>query len=175
MHQLYASGGAAVDRVEAAFPGTKAADGSVDRALLSGALPAFDGGRDAALKVLEDIVHPLVLQERLAFLDQAQRDGEWLVILDIPLLFETHADEAALRETCDAVVVVSAPADIQRERVLARPGMTPERFEFILSKQARPPVVDGPCNGRCDRQRERLSKQARPSAATRCHRRDRRD
>ena len=135
VHQLYASGGAAVEQVEAAFPGTKAADGSVDRALLSSALPAFDGGRDAALKVLEAIVHPLVLQERLKFLDEAQRDGEWLVILDIPLLFETHADDAALREPCDAVMVVSAPAEVQRARVLQRPGMTTERFEFILSKQ----------------------------------------
>ena len=72
VHQLYASGGAAVEPVTKAFPGTKAADGSVDRKVLSSALPSYEGGRDAALKALEAIVHPLVLEDRLAFLDRAQ-------------------------------------------------------------------------------------------------------
>ncbi|KAL1529786.1 hypothetical protein AB1Y20_000720 [Prymnesium parvum] len=135
VHQLYASGGAAVPAVGAAFPGTLAADGSVDRQRLSAALLSHEGGREEGLRALEAIVHPLVEEDRRRLVREAGAAGEWLVVVDIPLLYETHASEAELRETCDAVVVVSAPAETQRERVLRRGGMTAEKFEFIVSQQ----------------------------------------
>lgn len=112
-----------------------APDGSIDRQLLSAALPFYKDGRDAGLKLLEQIVHPLVLHNRTLFVDQAMAAGEWLVVVDIPLLFETCESEAQLKEVCDVVLVVSAPREIQRQRVLKRPGMTPEKFAFIDSKQ----------------------------------------
>ena len=125
VHALYARGGAAVAPVKAAFPGVTR-DGAVDRGLLA---PRVLGNPEA-LAALESIVHPLLVAERQAFLERAKAAGADLAVLDIPLLFET-AGEAVL----DAVVVVSAPADLQRARVLERPGMTKEKFEAILAKQ----------------------------------------
>ena len=125
VHALYACGGAAVGPVGKAFPGV-VVDGAVDRARLAEAL-----GRDeAAFRRLETIVHPLVAAGRLADLEAARAAGTALAVLDIPLLFETGGERAV-----DAVVVVSAPEAVQRARVLARPGMTPERFEAILARQ----------------------------------------
>ncbi|MDO9077783.1 MAG: dephospho-CoA kinase [Brevundimonas sp.] len=125
VHRLYARGGAAVGPVGEAFPGV-VVDGAVDRTRLADAL-----GRDgAAFARLESIVHPLVLKGRLEDLAAAEKRGVKLAVLDIPLLFETGGDAAV-----DAVVVVTAPAAVQAERVLARPGMTRERFEAILARQ----------------------------------------
>jgi dephospho-CoA kinase len=120
---LYA--GAAVPLIEAAFPGTTA-DGAVDRARLSERVRADR----AAWTRLEAIVHPLVRAEETAFRRAAARSGAGIAVLDIPLLLET--DRAA---SVDVVVVVSAPAAIQRARVLARPGMTATQFEAILNHQ----------------------------------------
>jgi dephospho-CoA kinase len=123
VHALYA--GRAVPWVEAAFPGTTR-DGAVDRARLAEAVL----GRPEALARLEAIVHPLVREEEARFLAHAARTGASVVVLDIPLLFETgRAGEV------DAIVVVTAPAGIQRDRVLARPGMTPDRLAAILARQ----------------------------------------
>ena len=125
VHALYSAGGAAVEPVGEAFPGV-VIDGAVSRERLAQAL-----GRDeTAFRRLEAIVHPLVAKGRLEDLVRAESMGTQLVVLDIPLLFETGGDIAV-----DAVVVVSAPADVQAERVLARPGMTRERFEAILARQ----------------------------------------
>lgn len=131
VHSLYGPGGAAVQPVGAAFPGV-ASDAGIDRAALSAAVAA--AGRETALKTLEGIVHPLVTTDREAFVAQAAADGAWCVVLDIPLLFETMDPEARTKDL-DALVVISAPAEIQRARVLARPGMTEEKFAFLLSKQ----------------------------------------
>jgi dephospho-CoA kinase len=125
VHRLYAEGGAAVDPVEAAFPGV-AVNGAVERPRLAAQLAADPSGYGR----LEAIVHPLVAQDRQAFLVQAVADGYAVAVVDIPLLFETGAQGAV-----DVVVVCSAPAAIQRQRVLARPGMTPERFKEILARQ----------------------------------------
>lgn len=125
VHRLYAKGGAAVGPVGQAFPGV-VVDGAVDRTRLAEAL-----GRDeTAFKTLEAIVHPLVAQGRQADLDAARAAGVRLGVLDIPLLFETGGDRSV-----DAVVVVSADPEVQAARVLARPGMTRERFEAILARQ----------------------------------------
>ena len=123
VHGLYS--GAAVAPVEAAFPGVTV-DGQIDRSRLGARVL----GDAAAMARLEAIVHPLVQAAEDGFLQKARKAGAPLVVLDIPLLFETGAEQR-----CDAVVVVTAPADVQRQRVLARPGMTPERFEAILSRQ----------------------------------------
>lgn len=123
VHELYA--GRAAPLVEAAFPGT-VTDGRVDREKL-GRLVI---GKPDAMRRLEAIVHPLVREEEQRFLHDARRAGAKLAILDIPLLFETGRDK-----DMDAVVVVTADADVQRERVLARPGMTDEKFRAILAKQ----------------------------------------
>ncbi len=125
VHQLYEAGGAAVEPIAEAFPGT-VRDGRVDRALLS----ARVAGDEAAFRRLEAIVHPLVAKMRADFIARAGRQGEPLVVLDIPLLFETQGD----REM-DAVVVVSAPGEVQRERVLRRAGMTAEKLEAIQARQ----------------------------------------
>jgi dephospho-CoA kinase len=125
VHRLYARGGAAVEPVDEAFPGV-VVDGAVDRDRLAAAL----GQDDDAFRRLERIVHPLVAAGRAEDLAQAEADGVRLAVLDIPLLFETGADAAF-----DAVVVATADPDIQAERVLARPGMTRERFEAILARQ----------------------------------------
>lgn len=125
VHALYAKGGRAVAPVEAAFPGV-AVDGAIDRAALSARVV----GNAEAIGRLEAIVHPLVREAQLTFL-QTQRDaGAEIVVLDIPLLLEGGGSTLV-----DAVVVVSAPAEIQRERVLARPDMTAQKFEAILARQ----------------------------------------
>lgn len=125
VHRLYDAGGAAVPLIERAFPGS-VADGKVDRPRLTDQVT----GDSAALAQLESIVHPLVRREQEAFLKEARTAGYPFAVLDIPLLFETgrHTD-------MDAVVVVSAPEDVQKARVLARPGMTSEKFAAILARQ----------------------------------------
>jgi dephospho-CoA kinase len=123
VHALYR--GEAVPLIEATFPGTTR-DGMVDRALL-GALVLDD---PTALTRLEAIVHPLVAVRREAFLAEAEKKGERLVVLDVPLLFETGGDRKV-----DAVVLVTAPEAVQKERVSRRPGMTPERLAIILARQ----------------------------------------
>ena len=123
VHALYE--GEAVAAIEAAFPGTTSA-GKVDR----GKLAARVIDDKAALARLEAIVHPLVGVARDKFLAEAQARGVPVVVLDIPLLFEIGGSS-----NCDAVVVVSAPADVQRSRALARPGMTGEKFASLLAKQ----------------------------------------
>ncbi|WP_306002704.1 dephospho-CoA kinase [Brevundimonas sp. C43] len=125
VHRLYAPSGAAVGPVGEAFPGV-VVDGAVDRTRLAEAL----GKDDTAFRRLEAIVHPLVAQGRAADLEAARTAGVKLAVLDIPLLFETGGDRAV-----DAVVVVTADPAIQAERVLARPGMTRERFDAILARQ----------------------------------------
>ena len=111
--------------IEAAFPGTTGEQG-VDRAKLAQAVL----GDAAALARLEAIVHPLVRREELRFLEAARKAGARVAVLDIPLLFETGGDRRV-----DAVVVVSAPAEMQRARVFERPGMTEEKFRALLAKQ----------------------------------------
>ena len=123
VHELYR--GAAVRPIEQAFPGTTSG-GTVDRAKLADAVL----GRPDALKRLEDLVHPLVRQAEQDFIARMRAAGQPLVVLDIPLLLETRGEAR-----CDAVLVVSAPASVQRERVLARPDMTPEKLDKILARQ----------------------------------------
>lgn len=123
VHRLQGRGGRLVTAIEAAFPGTTGADG-VDRPALAAAVL----GDDAAMKRLEAIVHPAVAEERAAFL-AAHADAA-LVVFDVPLLFETGGDRHV-----DAIVVVSAAPDVQRIRTLARPGMTPAKFDAILARQ----------------------------------------
>lgn len=125
VHRLYAAGGPAVAPIAAAFDGV-VVDGAVDRTRLAAAL----GQDDAAFKTLEAIVHPLVGMDRAHALAEARERGVKLAVVDIPLLFETGGDAFV-----DAVVVVSAPADVQRQRVLAREGMTQERLDAILARQ----------------------------------------
>lgn len=122
VHRLYAKGGAAVAAMQEAFPDA-IENGGVSRDRLREIIAA-----DAdALPRIEQIVHPLVAQDRQDFLATATED---IVVLDIPLLFENGSETMM-----DAVVVVSAPPEVQRARVLARPGMTAERFDLILSRQ----------------------------------------
>ena len=123
VHRLYE--GEAVAAIEAAFPGTTAG-GKVDRNKLAARVL----GDAAALQRLEAIVHPLVQEAERRLLAEAAANGEKIAVLDIPLLFETGGNRRV-----DAVVVVSAPPDVQRARVLERPGMTIEKLESILSKQ----------------------------------------
>jgi dephospho-CoA kinase len=123
VHRLYQAGGAAVEPLEAAFPGV-VKDGAVDRAELSKHVT----GNPENTQKLQAIVYPLMANERAKFLaDNADRD---LIVFDIPLLFETRGEG-----NMDAVVVCTAPSHIQRERVLARPGMTAEKFEYLHSRQ----------------------------------------
>ncbi|MER9306731.1 dephospho-CoA kinase [Mesorhizobium sp. M0293] len=123
VHRLYA--GKAAPLVEAAFPGTTSA-GVVDRAKLGARVL----GDAVALKRLEAIIHPLVRADADAFLTRHRSAGAPIAVLDIPLLFETGG-----RDRVDKVVVVTAPADVQRERVLARPDMTEEKLASILARQ----------------------------------------
>lgn len=123
VHALYA--GAAAPQIEAAFPGT-AAGGMVDRAKLAAAVL----GRPEALARLESIIHPLVRAAEQDFVAQCRRAGAPVAVLDVPLLLETGGESR-----CDAVVVVTAPAEVQRRRVLARPGMTEDKFAAILARQ----------------------------------------
>ncbi|GHF15475.1 dephospho-CoA kinase [Kordiimonas sediminis] len=125
VHALQGIGGRALPLIEKEFPGS-VADGVLDRP----ALGAMVFGDAAALKRLEAIMHPLVAEERQAFVHSAESAGKDIILFDEPILFEMGGDKA-----CDYVVVVSAPASEQRTRVLARPNMTPEKFENILAKQ----------------------------------------
>jgi dephospho-CoA kinase len=123
VHRLYE--GEAVPLIETAFAGTTAG-GKVDRDKLGQRVL----GDAAALKRLEGIVHPLVRKAEERFLTEAERKGASVAVLDIPLLYETGGEKR-----CDAVVVVSAPADVQRARAFERPGMTEAKFQAILGKQ----------------------------------------
>jgi dephospho-CoA kinase len=123
VHALY--DGEAVAAIEAAFPGASK-DGRIDREELSRRVV----GDPAALKRLESIVHPLVRAAQARFLADAERSGAPVAVLDVPLLFETGGDQRV-----DAVVVVSAPADVQRARTLDRAGMTAEKFDALMQKQ----------------------------------------
>jgi dephospho-CoA kinase len=123
VHELQGPGGALVAAIESAFPGTTGAMG-VDR----GKLGPLVLGDDAAMARLESIVHPAVAAQRGAFLEA--HCSAPLVVFDIPLLFEKGGAQGM-----DAVIVVSAPADIQRARVLARPGMSPAKLDAILARQ----------------------------------------
>ncbi|MFN4273999.1 MAG: dephospho-CoA kinase [Aliihoeflea sp.] len=123
VHRIYS--GAAAPMVEEAFPGT-VVDGTVDREKLAAKVL----GNAEALQRLERIVHPLVRADADAFVENASKAGEPLVVLDIPLLFETGGGDRV-----DRILVVSAPPEIQRERVMARPGMTEQKFQSILARQ----------------------------------------
>ena len=125
VHRLYAEGGAAVPLIGEAFD-VVVVDGAIDRGKLAKIVLADQ----EKLKSLEAIVHPLVAEDRLSFMAEAAAAGAPAVVLDIPLLFE-NGSEAFF----DAVVVVSAPADVQRARVLARPGMSQEKLNAILAQQ----------------------------------------
>ena len=134
VHALYE--GEATPLIEAAFPGSTSG-GKVDRNKLA-AMVLSD---KAALVRLEAIVHPMVTASREKFLAKAQARGEKIVVFDVPLLFETKAERG-----CDAVVVVSAPPEIQRKRAFERPGMTDDKFAAILAKQ----MPDAEKRGRAD-------------------------
>ncbi len=123
VHDLYRSD--AVEPIRAMFPDV-IVDGVVDRKKLSENLAK----NPAKFADLEAVVHPLVRAREKAFLDEQRALGKKVVVLDIPLLFETGADRRV-----DKIVVVSCEPDVQRQRVLSRPGMTPEKFELILSRQ----------------------------------------
>ncbi len=125
VHGLLGEGGGAVDPVAAAFPRTRIGD-RIDRARLGQAV--FEDA--AALGRLEAVLHPLVRASQRRFLEAAARRGESLVVLDIPLLFETGGEGR-----CDAVAVVSAPSFLQAARALARPGMDRRRMTAILARQ----------------------------------------
>lgn len=125
VHALYAKGGAAVGPIGEAFPGA-IKDGAVDRAALSKAVL----GQPDEFRKLESIIHPLVAKVQLEWLAARRDEGAEIVVLDIPLLFETGGEARV-----DKVVVVSAPADVQRARVLTRPGMSEEKLDAILAKQ----------------------------------------
>lgn len=123
VHDLQKAGGALVPAIESAFPGTTGPDG-VDRKALGAAV---FGDRDR-LTLLESIIHPAVAERRKAFLASHQNTD--MILFDIPLLFEKDGQAGV-----DTVVVVSAPTPVQRERVLARANMTPDKFEHILAHQ----------------------------------------
>jgi dephospho-CoA kinase len=123
VHRLYE--GDAVAPVEAAFPGVMA-EGRIDRTKLAARLV----GKPEAIKQLEAIVHPLVRAVTARFVGDHAARGTRIVVLDVPLLFETGGEK-----NVDAVVVVSAPADVQRARVIGRPGMTAEKLEALLARQ----------------------------------------
>jgi dephospho-CoA kinase len=123
VHLLYE--GDAVASIESAFPGV-AKDGRIDRKLLSEKI----AGSPERLLRLERIVHPLVVAAELDFLRAAEKNGAPLAVLEIPLLFETGADSRV-----DVTVVMSAPHDVQRARVLSRPGMTADKLEHLLARQ----------------------------------------
>ena len=134
VHRLYE--GEAAGAIEAAFPGTTAG-GKVDRDQLAARVL----GDSAALRRLETIVHPLVQEAERRLLAEAEARGEKIAVLDIPLLFETGGEERV-----DAVVVVSAPPEVQRSRALERPGMTVDKLDAILAKQ----MPDGEKRRRAD-------------------------
>lgn len=123
VHRLYS--GAAAPLIAARFPGT-VTDGTVDRARLAEAVL----GKPEAFRALEEIVHPLVRQDADTFVAEHRKKATPIVVLDIPLLFETGGEDRV-----DRIVVVTAPAEEQRKRVLSRPGMTEEKFVGILARQ----------------------------------------
>src|SRR5260370_30597917 len=123
VHRLYAGDAAPI--IEAEFPGVSNAEG-IDRAKL--AKRVLDDPE--ALRRLEGIIHPLVRRQEVQFLDEVERAGAPIAVLDIPLLFETGADRHV-----DAVVVVTAPAEVQHARALGRTGLTEEKFQALLAKQ----------------------------------------
>lgn len=126
VHQLYAPGGRAVPLIRAVFPDAICADGGVDRKRLGEHMRADPLNLD----VLTSFIHPWVGEMRAEFLERAKADGAKAVLFDIPLLFETGGDKKV-----DATIVVSAPASVQRQRVLSRPGMSAALFEDLLSRQ----------------------------------------
>jgi dephospho-CoA kinase len=123
VHQLYE--GEAVPAIEAALPGVTR-DGKIDRKLLSEKI----AGSSERLRQLEAIVHPLVVAAEIDFLIEQENQGEDFAVLEIPLLFETGAEKRV-----DVTVVLSAPPEVQRDRVLARPGMTADKLEHLLARQ----------------------------------------
>jgi dephospho-CoA kinase len=125
VHQAYAPGGAAVAPIERAFPGVMTPKGAIDRNLLRQRVL----NNPEAMMTLEGIIHPIVGFAQRDFLAKAEQGGADVIVLDVPLLFETGGDKRA-----DAIAVVSAPADVQRARVLAR-GMTEADFEAIMARQ----------------------------------------
>jgi dephospho-CoA kinase len=126
VHRLLGPGGAAVAAVEAAFPGVTGVDGGIDRRRLG----ARVFGQREALRRLEGLLHPRVREAERRFLRAARTRREALAVLDIPLLFETGGDRRV-----DFVIVVSAPAFLQRQRVLRRPGLSDSRLDAILAAQ----------------------------------------
>jgi len=126
VHRLMGPGGAATDQVEASFPGVIDKGGGVDRQKLADQVL----GDDRGLNRLEAILHPLVRQDQRRFLQNRQRRGARLVVLDIPLLYEINS-----RPRVDAVVVMSAPERVQRQRVMRRVGMTEKKLQTILDRQ----------------------------------------
>lgn len=125
VHELYAAGGDAVEAMRAIVP-SAVVGGAVDRGRLSAAVMHDK----ELLGRVERLVHPLVRRKQEEFLMKAKAADQAIALLDIPLLFETSRNRDV-----DCIIVVSAPADVQRARALQRPGMTPEKLEFILSKQ----------------------------------------
>ena len=126
VHALYAAGGEAGPRLARLFPEAVSVDGAVDRSVLSRRVTADP----SALMTLESVVHPLVAASRARFLQAAETVGARIVVLDIPLLFETGGEGGV-----DAVVVVSAPPHVQRIRVLSRPDMDAAKLERLLARQ----------------------------------------
>ena len=131
VHKLLGAGGQAVERVLAAFPGVENSQGGVDRYKLSASV----FGHDSALDLLEYLLHPLVRDAQFQFLAQNARAQTPIVVLDIPLLFETRAQNRA-----DGVVVMTAPADLQYVRALARPNMTLDKLHAIMRRQMPDPL-----------------------------------
>ena len=126
VHELYAPGGKAVPLIRAVFPDAISGLGGVDRKRLGEHMRADPLNLD----VLTSFIHPWVGEMRASFLEEAQKNGVSAVLFDVPLLFETGGDKHV-----DATIVVSAPANVQKERVLARPGMSEALFEELLSRQ----------------------------------------
>jgi len=125
VHDLYSKGGAAVPIIRSVFPDA-VVNGAIDRGRLSKHLQ-----KDRLnIEVLESFIHPMVGAARTKAVDAAKASGKKVMVFDIPLLFETGGDKRV-----DKIVVVSAPADVQRKRVLSRPGMSEEKFKMILLRQ----------------------------------------
>jgi dephospho-CoA kinase len=125
VHGLYKPGGRAVESIGVAFPAA-IKNHSVDRVALAAVLKEEPG----KLKTLESIVHPLVKEEKIREIQDAASENEDIVVLDIPLLFETHSEKM-----CDAVMVVTADKKVQQARVMERPGMTAEKFNMLIARQ----------------------------------------
>jgi dephospho-CoA kinase len=128
VHQLYSPGGEAVPLIRQHYPDV-VVDNAIDRGRLSKKVIDPAGGAEV-LKLIEDIVHPLVAKKRQEFYEKAAENGELLVLYDIPLLFESRN-----RYDLDYVIVATASSEVQRQRVMKRPGMTEEKFHAILAKQ----------------------------------------